>query len=229
MIRERIKEHCGRSAEILTLRRAPKFGATLFVADCMRHGRLVRMLGSIDRTGRIMEQSAMDLLRPERLVFGYEPVMQAIAQRYFHLTRSVVMADAGDIVAAARRAFDVVLVDLYDARGAAETKKRFWKDCLRALRPGGALGVNWAEFVGASRVQDEARAIAGAIGRSFFIAERVARPNVVQLVPTDRRFAMTQFSARFKRFAEAHNLPREDRDILRRNDILRHNPLLAWR
>jgi len=274
MIRERIKEHCGRSAEILTLRRAPKFGATLFVADCMRHGRLVRMLGSIDRTGRIMEQSAMDLLRPERLVFGYErlmlaafalvpeprsalllglgggamirhlaaylpdcdvtvverePVMQAIAQRYFHLTRSVVMADAGDIVAAARRAFDVVLVDLYDARGAAETKKRFWKDCLRALRPGGALGVNWAEFVGASRVQDEARAIAGAIGRSFFITERVARPNVVQLVPTERRYSTTQFPARFRRFAETHKLPREDRDILRRNDILRHNPLLAWR
>ena len=43
----------------------------------MRHGRLVRMLGSIDRTGRIMEQSAMDLLRPERLVFGYERLMLA--------------------------------------------------------------------------------------------------------------------------------------------------------
>ena len=78
MLRERIKEHCGGSAEILTLRRAPVFGSTLFVADCMRHGRLVRMLGSIDRaTGRIMEQSAMDLLRPERLVFVYERLMMA--------------------------------------------------------------------------------------------------------------------------------------------------------
>src|ERR1700692_925521 len=75
MLRERIREHCGSSCEILTLRRAPRFGATLFVADCMRRGRLVRMLGSIDRTGRIMEQSAMDLLRPERLVFGYERLM----------------------------------------------------------------------------------------------------------------------------------------------------------
>ena len=272
MIRERIKEHCGRSAEILTLRRAPKFGATLFVADCMRHGRLVRMLGSIDQTGRIMEQSAMDLLRPERLVFGYErlmlaafalapeprsalllglgggamvrhlaaylpgcevtvverePAMRAIARRYFHLRHSVVMAEAGEVVAAARRVFDVVLVDLYDAGGAAETKRRFWKDCIRALRPGGALGINWAEFVGASRLQTEARAIAGAIGRSLFLAERVSRPNVIQLVATERRFSLHQFPARLKRFAEAQNLPREDRDILRRNDVLGHNPLIA--
>jgi spermidine synthase len=273
MLRERIKEHCGRSCNILTLRRAPTFGATLFVADCMRRGRLVRMLGSIDRTGRIMEQSAMDLLRPERLVFGYErlmlaafalvpepasalllglgggamsrhlaaylpgcevtvverdPVVRALARRYFHVTGPVVMADAGEVVAAARRAFDVILVDLYDAGGAAETRRRFWMDCLRALRPGGALGINWAEFVGVSRMQNEARAIAGAIGRSFFIAERVSRPNVVQLAPTQRGFSLVQLPARLKRFAETHNLPREDRDILRRNDMLRHNPLTAW-
>ena len=273
MLRERIKEHCGSSCEILTLRRAPRFGATLFVADCMRRGRLVRMLGAIDRTGRVMEQSAMDLLRPERLVFGYErlmlaafalvpepasalllglgggamsrhlqaylpdcavtvverdPVVRSLARRYFRVTRPVVMADAGEVVAAARRAFDVVLVDLYDGGGAAETRARFWKDCLRALRPGGALGVNWAEFVGANRIQNEARAIAGAIGRSFFIAERIARPNVVQLAPTLRGVSVMQMPARLKRFAEAHGLPREDRDILRRNDILSHNPLIAW-
>jgi hypothetical protein len=115
----------------------------------------------------------------------------------------------------------------YDAGGAAETKQRFWKDCLRALRPGGALGINWAEFVGASRMQDEARAIASAIGRSFFLAERHARPNVVQLAPTDRGFSMTQLSGRLKRFADTHNLPREDRDILRRNDVVNRNPLIA--
>ena len=261
MMRERIKEHCGESAEILTLRRAPKFGATLFVADCLRHGRLVRMLGSIDKTGRVIEQSAMDLLRPEKLVFGYErlmlaafalareprsalllglgggamlrhlaaylpecevtvverePVVRALARRYFHLKHSVVMADAGEVVAAARR-----------AGGAAETKQRFWKDCLRALRPGGALGINWAEFVGASRMQDDARAIASAIGRSFFLAERHSRPNVVQLAPTDRSFSMTQLSACLKRFADAHDLPREDRAILGRNDVLNRNPLIA--
>jgi len=272
MFRERIKEHCGRSAEILTLRRAPRFGATLFVADCMRHGRLVRMLGSIDRTGRIMEQSAMDLLRPERLVFGYErlmlaafalareprsalllglgggamlrhltaylpgcevtvverePAVRSIARRYFHVRHSVVMAEAGEVVAAARHAFDVVLVDLYDAGGAAETKRRFWRDCLGALRPGGALGINWAEFVGASRMQTEARAIAAAIGRSVFLAERVSRPNVVQLVPTERRLSLAVFPARLKRFAETYDLPREDRDILRRNDVLSRNPLIA--
>jgi spermidine synthase len=157
-----------------------------------------------------------------------DPVVRSIAQRYFHLARPVVMADAVEVVAAARHVFDVVLVDLYDAGGAADTRKRFWKDCLRALRPGGALGINWAEFVGATRLQQEARAIAGAISRSFFIAERVARPNVIQLVPTERSFSPAEFPRRLKRFAEAHNLPREDRDILRRNDIMRHNPLTAW-
>lgn len=272
MLRERIKEHCGRSAEILTLRRAPVFGSTLFVADFMRHGRLVRMLGSIDRTGRVMEQSAMDLLRPERLVFAYErlmlaafalvpeprsalllglgggamsrhlaaylpdcevtvverePVMRALARRYFYVTRPVVMADAGEVAAAARRAFDVVLVDLYDAGGAAETKRRFWKDCLRALTPSGALGINWAEFVGRSRMHDEARAIASAVGRSIFLSERVSRPNVIQLVPTERGFSVAEFPARLKRFAERYKLPREDRDILRRNDVLSRNPLVA--
>jgi spermidine synthase len=163
----------------------------------------------------------------EVTVIEREPVMRAIAQRYFHVTRSVVMADAGEVVAAARRTFDVVLVDLYDAGGAAVTKKRFWKDCLRALRPGGALGINWAEFVGASRLQDDTRAIASAIGRSFFLSERVSRPNVVQLVPTLRGFSLLQLSALLRRFAETYRLPREDRDILRRNDVLNRNPLIA--
>ena len=51
--------------------------------------------------------------------------------------------------------------------------------------------------------------------------------NVIQLVPTQRGFSMPQFPARLKRFADAHNLPREDRDILRRNDVLSRNPLIA--
>ena len=108
------------------------------------------------------------------------------------------------------------------------TKKRFWKDCLRALRPGGALGINWAEFVGESRMQDEARAIAGAIGRSFFLTERVSRP---QRGPAraDRAglLAARSSPSALRRFAETYRLPREDREILRRNDVLTHNPLIA--
>jgi spermidine synthase len=271
MLRERIKEHCGKNCHIVTIRRAPRFGASLFVADCMRRGRLVRMLGSIDRTGRIMEQSAMDLLRPERLVFGYErlmlaafalvpepktalllglgggamsrhlaaylpdcavtaverePVMEAIARRYFHLSAPVTMADAAKVVARSRRAYDVVLVDLYDAGGAAKTARRFWRDCQQALRPGGCLAINWADFVGVSQMQEEAREIAAAIGRSFFIVERLRRPNVIQLAPSLRGFSIEQLPGRIKAFAEAHALPREDREILRRNDVLTYNPLI---
>ncbi len=271
MLRERIKEHCGSDCHVLTLQRAPRFGATLFVADFMRRGRLVRLLGSIDRTGRIMEQSAMDLLRPERLAFAYErlmlvafslaaqprsalllglgggamvrhlsaylpscaltvverdPVVRKLARRYFHIARPVVAADAAEVVADARHAFDVVLVDLYDAGGAARMAPGFWAGCLAALRPGGCLAVNWADFVGASRVRHELKAISAAGGRGFFICERGSRPNVVQFAPTARDFRLADLAPGLRRLGRTCRLPREDRDVLKRCDVLSRYPVL---
>jgi spermidine synthase len=265
MLRESITDQYGSDCEIQILRRAPEFGAHIFVVDAPRGTRLLRTLGSIDREGRIMEQSAMDLLYPERLVFAYErlmlaafalvpkpntalllglgggamarhlaaylphcaltiverdPVVRDLARRFFHLMRPVVMGDAGDIVAKSRGRFDVVLVDLYDVGGAADMGERFWAHCVAALRPGGCLAVNWAEFVGAREVRGEVERLAETAGRTFFLSERGLRPNVVQLAPTLKSFRLRDLQARLLRFAETHGLPREDRDILKHCHVL---------
>ncbi|HUA53485.1 MAG TPA: hypothetical protein VMB81_15045, partial [Candidatus Sulfotelmatobacter sp.] len=163
MLRQRLIDHYGEGCRLQAFEKAPGFGAHLFVVDVMRRTRPVRVLGSIDRKGMLVEQSAMDRLRPERLAFGYErlmllafalvpapttalllglgggamsrhlaayvpdckltvverdPIVRRLARRFFHVKRPVVMADAEHVVAEARRQFDVVLVDLYDSRGA---------------------------------------------------------------------------------------------------------------
>ncbi len=271
MFRERIKEHCGSSAHILTLRKAPGFGARLFVADHMRGKRLVRMLGAIDRSGMVMEQSAMDLLRPERLVYGYErlmlaafamvpeprsalllglgggamcrhlqaylpdcaltiversPEVRALAQHYFHLRHPVIIADAAEVASRSRGGFDVVLVDLYDGGGAAEMAPRFWKTCVAALRPGGCIAVNWAEFVSRDTRAAEARAVTKAAGRSAFLVERHSRPNIVQLAPIPRRVPIDEVRERYRRFARARGLPKEDRTSFNRADLRSRYPVI---
>lgn len=261
MFRERIQEHCGDDCEILTVRRAPRFGCHVFVADFVRGRRHIRLLGSIHEDGKIIEQSAMDLMRPERLVYLYErlmlvtfalaaepssalllglgggamcrhlaaylpdcavtlverdPVIRDLARRYFHIAQPVAASSAAPFIAKAKAEFDVVLVDLYDAGGAAKVAPRFWADCVAALRPGGCIAINWAEFVGQKRVRSEIAAITAAMGRSFFIAERNPRPNIVQFAPTERGFRLDKIESRLANFAHRHNLPREDRDILKK-------------
>jgi spermidine synthase len=270
MLRERIKEHFGTHTEILALRRAPRFGARLFVVDCTRRGRHLRVLGSIDETGYIMEQSAMDLLRPERLVYHYERMMlvalglarkcetvlllglgggamarhlaayvpgcsvtivenesivRDLARRFFHFKGKVRMRDGRKVVDGARAAYDAVFVDLYDAEGAARLGRDFWKDCKRALKPGGSLAINWAEFVGMSRVEIELADIRAVFGRSWFLVERDQRPNIVQLVPT-RPCPRDELAQRFGEFAAPLALPRESRDVLERSEITTRYPML---
>jgi hypothetical protein len=38
----------------------------------------------------------------------------------------------------------------------------------------------------------------------------------VQLVPFDERVSLAELAPRWRRFAETHRLPREDRDVLKR-------------
>ena len=270
-LRERITEHCGGHCEILTVRRSPRFRAHLFVADVSRRGRPTRILGAVDRDLRVMEQSAMDLMRPERLVYGYErmmlvafslvpaprralllglgggamcrhlaaylrdcavtvverdPVVLRLAREYFHLARPVRVADAEAVIAEAKSSYDVVLVDLYDGGGAAVTPRRFWGDCVSALRPGGSLAINWAEFVGVSRVQDEVKAIRRVAPKSFFLLERDPRPNIIQLAPMLRGFRRDDLAARWRDFADARKLPRSDRAILSGCDVVARYPVL---
>jgi spermidine synthase len=269
-LRQRIREHFGAHAQILTMRRARRFGARLFVVDFARRGRHLRVLGSVDETGYIMEQSAMDLMRPEQLVYHYERMMlvafglagrsetalllglggaamarhlaaylpncrptivenesvvRDLARRHFHFRGKVLMRDGRKVVEQSLAAYDVILVDLYDCDGAARLGRDFWKDCKRALKPSGSLAINWAEFVGASRVELELRDIRSVFGRSFFLVERDQRPNIVQLVPT----ALCQsrsLPGRFARFAAPLALPRASREVLERSEVSSHYPML---
>ncbi len=265
MLRQQLIDHYGDGSRLRAFQPAPGFGAHLYVIDIDRRSRPVRVLGSFDSQGTLVEQSAMDRLRPERLAFGYErlmllsfalvpapqkalllglgggamcrhlaayvpeceltiverdPLVRALARRFFHIKRPVVMADAEHVVAEARGVYDVILVDLYDSRGATAGGKRFWRACLRALKPDGCLAVNWADFAGANRAEGEAIRLFEVAERSFFITERIREPNVIQFVATLRGFRSNQLSTRLRRFAQAHRLPREDRDILRRARLL---------
>ena len=75
MLRERIVEQYGKECRIQQVRRTPRFRSALFVVDLMQGARLTRILGALGKSGQLTEQSGMDMLRPERLVFLYERLM----------------------------------------------------------------------------------------------------------------------------------------------------------
>lgn len=269
MLRERIVDQYGRGCRIQQVRRAPRFRTSLFVVDFTEGARLTRILGTVGRGGELMEQSGMDLLRPERLVFLYERLMLIafalverpaaalllglgggamcrhlsaylpdcaltvvehdsavidLARRFFHITRPIRQEDAREVVAAADEGYDVILADLYDGHGVVGVEGEFWADCAKALRPGGCLAINWAAFVDDAHARGEARRIADAFGRSFFLGPRRLTENVVQLAPLDRTLSASGVAARWRRFALAHRLPREDRDVLKRSPVLADFP-----
>ncbi len=270
MSRERIIKQYGRGCRIQQVRRTPRFRSSLFVADLMQGARLTRILGAVDERGEVTEQSAMDLMHPERLVFLYERLMLLafalvekprsalllglgggamcrhlhaylpecaltiverdgavldLARRFFHIEREIVAGDAQEIIADMRGEFSVVLADLYDGRGMESFEPDFWRDCRKALAPGGCLAVNWAAFVDDATARQEAKAIRDAFGgRSFFLGPRALSENVVQLAPLDREFEITDIARRWREFCAAHHLPREDRDVLQRCAIFGEFP-----
>jgi SAM-dependent methyltransferase len=270
MLRERIIDQYGEGCRIRQVRRTPRFASALFVVDFMHGARLTRILGAIGRDGQLTEQSGMDLLQPERLVFTYERLMLLafavverplaalllglgggamcrhlaaylpqcaatvverdgavidLARRFFHITRPIHRGDAQEVVADSVASYDVVLVDLYDGSGATGVAPGFWRDCARALRPGGCLAVNWAAFVDDETAREEAGRITAAAGRSLFLGPRALTENVVQLAPLGGRLTPAALTQRWHRFALAHRLPREDRDVLRRCTIRAEFPL----
>ncbi|MGH7091883.1 MAG: hypothetical protein ACREFQ_23595, partial [Stellaceae bacterium] len=159
----------------------------------------------------------------EITVVERERAIIAFARTYFHIARPVLRADAADVVADHAGAFDVVLADLYDAGGAAPLDDVFWQDCIAALKPGGAVAINWAggwtgtEFPGTP--QQRIARVTPALKGSFLIAERGPRGNVIQLVPAETGFRAASLRRRFEAFARSHGLPREDRDVLQRCDV----------
>ncbi len=75
MLKTRIAEYYGDDCTLIASSSASTPGGRLFVVDWSERSRLLRTLGTVDREGTVLEQSAMDLLRPERLVFIYERLM----------------------------------------------------------------------------------------------------------------------------------------------------------
>ncbi len=261
LLRQRIIEQYGSACRIQQLRRTPRFRSSLFVVDLPEGARITRILGAIADDGTLTEQSGMDLLHPERLIFAYERLMLIalalaarpgaalllglgggamlrhldayfpdmaltvverdrtvidLARRFFHIARPVVEADAQDVVADARGAYDAIFVDLYDGRGMASVEPGFWSDCAAALAPGGCITVNWAAFVDEAAARADAAAIEAAIGRSFFMGPRALSENVVQLAPRDAAITPAELAPRWRRFALRHRLPREDREAPKR-------------
>jgi len=261
MRRELIERYYDGACEILAVRRSGASGASLFVVDSMLRARPLRTLGTIGRAGLVMEQSAMDLLKPERLVFVYERLMLAafalaseaksalllglggaamsrhlaaylpdcavtlvdrdptvidLAKKFFHNRRDVLCADAQKIAGEAKGAFDVVLVDLYDADDDTPFAARFWQDCRKALRPGGCLAINWANSRERKRLVERMAEVSAHLGGAFFAIERGPHPNIIQFAPTAPEIGPGDVAKRFDAFARRKKLPREDRDVLLR-------------
>lgn len=270
MLHDHIKKYYGGDCQLVAVARTGKQDAFLFVVDAPVRSRLLRMLGTVGRSGAILEQSAMDLLHPQRLVFVYERLMLLafalvektaaalllglgggamcrhldaylpgcaatvverdavvidFARRYFHIARPVLAADAEEVVADAKGAFDVVLVDLYDAQGGVSVEPGFWKHCVACLKPGGCLAINWAGFLQKRAVQEQIASVAREIGPSFFITDRSRRPNMVQLTPTEPGFCLADIEARLRHFAHRRKLPAEDRNVLQRCAVSPRSPV----
>jgi spermidine synthase len=133
------------------------------------------------------------------------------------------------MVADAAGEYDVVMVDLYDASGAAPLEPEFWQDCLAALRPGGCLAINWAGgWTGGEMgtAWQKVGRVAPRLDRSFFVVERGPRGNIVQFVPASPGFRVAALEALWLAFSTRHALPREDRDILQRCEVRTRFPPL---
>ena len=147
-----------------------------------------------------------------------DEAVAAIAKRWFYLSQAVVLDHAERFLAAAPQRYDVILVDLYTARGPADFDAPFWMRCLDALAPGGCLATNWADFASNKAVrpmadsQFEAARSRGLGG--FYVTRRGFHDNLVQYLPTaPGRTAETLIPA-LEDFARTRRIPDRGRGIL---------------
>jgi hypothetical protein len=142
----------------------------------------------------------------------------AIARRWFYLTQPVTVEPAQQFVAATTSRFDVVLVDLYNSSGPAESNELFWARCLDALNPGGCLANNWADFSVNPAVRpmsDALATVARARGiEPIYVTRRGFRDNLVQYLPTDPGITAEGITDVHARFVAERRLPDRGRGIL---------------
>jgi hypothetical protein len=147
-----------------------------------------------------------------------DEVIPAIARRWFYLTDPVILEPAQQYVATTPRRFDVVLVDLYNSAGPAESDERFWGRCLDLLNPGGCLANNWADF----SVNPAVRPMADALDRvaqarglaPIYVTKRGFRDNLVQYVPTAPGVVAEAMADIHERFIRERRPPDRGRGIL---------------
>src|SRR5712691_8963920 len=142
----------------------------------------------------------------------------AIARRWFYLSQPVVVDSAERFLAGNTQQFDVVLVDLYDARGPARLDEAFWTRAIEALAPGGCLATNWADFAtnkGVRPMAEAQEAVAQARGLgSYFVTRRGFRDNLIQYLPTGAERQPEAITGALERFAAERRLPDRGRGIL---------------
>jgi spermidine synthase len=147
-----------------------------------------------------------------------DEVIVAIARRWFYLTHGVIVEPAEQFVATTGERFDVVLVDLYNSSGPAESNALFWARCLDALNPGGSLATNWADFSVNPAVRSMADALAAAAEARglapIYVTRRGFRDNLVQYVATEPGVTAEAVTDIHARFVEERRLPDRGRGIL---------------
>jgi predicted O-methyltransferase YrrM len=141
-----------------------------------------------------------------------------IAKRWFYLGQPVVVDTAQQFLAGNTTRFDVVLVDLYDAKGPAPFDEAFWARCIDALAPGGCLATNWADFATNKTVRGMAEAqTAVAAERGlvpYYVTRRGFRDNLIQYLPTGPEREPQAITGALERFARDRRLPDRGRGIL---------------
>jgi spermidine synthase len=119
-----------------------------------------------------------------------------LAKRHFHMDRPVELADAAEFVRTTEQQFDAILVDLYGANGFNSPEFGFWDDCAAALNDGGCLAINWADGRHKELYRPHAKRARDGAERSFYLAPRGFKDNVVQFCSTDPGLDMARLRER---------------------------------
>ena len=113
-------------------------------------------------------------------VVELDKVVAQIAKRWFGVSQAPVLADAAAFLAKTEGRWDVIHVDTYDAEGFRAHPKAFWRDCARALAPGGIVAINWADFHGNERARAFSDAARAQFRHALFMTPRGFSDNLVQ-------------------------------------------------
>jgi spermidine synthase len=103
-----------------------------------------------------------------------------LARRWFGVEEEIVADDADAFLRRARRRWDVILVDLYDAAGVVSPADGFWERCVDRLAEDGLIAVNWAEFAGNDGGRAEAEKLARLLPSTLYITPSGRRDNLIQ-------------------------------------------------